>query len=394
MADAVIHRAHVMDGLIDPAFADEVRRGLLLRAKIESFLNEARAYEDVIDRARIIGQEQMFLISAGLLAGVVDATRAGEQFTTLAETLLRRVFASVRHEFAQRHGRVRGARAALLAFGKLASREMTARSDLDLIMLYDAEAEESEGLKPLPTSQYFARLTQRLIAAVSAPTSEGVLYETDMRLRPSGNAGPVATSFKSFMQYQREGAWTWERLALTRARVVVADAGFDLIIDGGIDHVLSEPRDVATTIGETLDMRARLARERPPRHPFDLKLAAGGLIDLEFIAQSARLVARERIAAPHAPTAGTLARMGEAGLLPQAERLVAIHATYSTALQVMSAALANPFKDEGWTTSFRELLATLTNYPTFERLGDDLRSMQTEVQAAAAGWYEHAKGLG
>ena len=391
MADAVIHRAHVMDGLIDPAFADEVRRSMVLRGKIESFLNEAQSYEEVIDRARIIGQEQMFLISAGLIAGVVDATRAGEQYTTLAETLLRRLFASVRHEFAQRHGRVPGARVALLAFGKLASREMTARSDLDFIMLYDGDAEESDGPRPLATSQYFARLTQRLIAAVSAPTSEGVLYETDMRLRPSGNAGPLATSLRGFTQYQRESAWTWEWLALTRARVAVADAGFDLIIGNTMESVLAAPHDRDRIIADVLDMRARLARDRPARHPFDLKLATGGLLDLDFLAQSAQLIVRGELALPQATTAKTLVRLGEIGLLPEAERLVAIHGVYSTALHVMSAALADPFKDEGWTMSFRELLARLTNYPSFERLGDDLKAMQAEVSAAAAAWYERAR---
>jgi [glutamine synthetase] adenylyltransferase / [glutamine synthetase]-adenylyl-L-tyrosine phosphorylase len=142
-----------------------------------------------------------------------------------------------------------------------------------------------------------------------------------------------------------------------------------------------------------LDMRARLSRDRPPRHPFDLKLVSGGLLDLEFMAQSAQLLARARIAAPRATTASTLARLGEVGLLPEAERLVAIHATYSTVLQVMSAALANPFKEEGWTASFRELLAQRTNYPSFERLADDLIAMQAEVQAAAEGWYERARGF-
>lgn len=393
MADAVIHRAHVMDALIDPAFTDDVRRSLVLRAKIESFLNEARSYEDTIDRARIIGQEQMFLIAAGLLAGVVDATRAGEQFTTLAETLLRRLFASVRHEFAARHGRVPGARVALLAFGKLASREMTARSDLDFIMLYDGGAEASDGERPLATSQYFARLTQRLIAAVSAPTSEGVLYQTDMRLRPSGNAGPLATSLSGFIQYHHESAWTWEHLALSRSRVVTADAGFGEKVDAVVEEILSRPRDPTKTIGDVIEMRDRLLRDRPSRHPFDLKLAAGGLMDLDFIAQSAQLVARARLAASHANTAGTLARMGEAGLLPEADRLVGIHATYTTIIEVMSAALADPFKDEGWTAAFRELLARQTNTPTFERLVDDIGEMQAEVSAAAAGWYERAKAL-
>lgn len=395
MADAVIHRAHVMDGLIDPGFADAVRQRDLLLGKIESFFADARDYQDVIDRARILGQEQMFLIAAGLLAGSIDAARAGEQFTTLAEALLIRLFAAVRREFEKRHGRVPGAGVALLAFGKMASREMTARSDLDFIMLYDVEgdAEMSDGEKPLATSQYFARLTQRLIAAVSAPTSEGVLYEADMRLRPSGNAGPLATSLRGFVQYHHESAWTWEHLALSRARVIEADSGLGPRVDAAIAEILSRPRDATKTITDVETMRALMAKERPPRHVFDLKLVNGGLVDLEFIAQSAQLVARDRLDLPQAPPADVLRRMGEAGLLAQGVRLAEIHALYSTVLQIMSAALADPFKDDGWTDAFRELLAQRTNMPSFERLRDEIGEMQREVSAAAAAWYEKARGL-
>ena len=395
MADAVIHRAHVMDSLIDPAFADIVRRKEALLEKIEAFFADARDYQDVIDRARILGQEQLFLIAAGLLAGTLDARRAGEQFTTLAEALLLKLFDAVRHEFEKRHGVVPGARVALLAFGKMASREMTARSDLDFIMLYDLEkSEESDGEKPLAASQYFARLTQRLIAAVSAPTSEGVLYEVDMRLRPSGNAGPLATRLAGFIQYHHESAWTWEHMALSRARVVQADDGLGEVIDSAIAEILSRPRDVAKTIDDVLSMRALMAKERPRRHAFDLKLAPGGLIDLEFIAQSAQLVARDTVAAPQAPVDEVLRRLGETGLVPAGERLAEIHTLYSTVLQIMSAALANPFKEEGWTEAFRELLAQRTNTPNFERLASDIREMEAEVSAAGEAWYARARGMG
>jgi glutamate-ammonia-ligase adenylyltransferase len=367
----------------------------VLVAKVEAFLGEARDYQEVIDRARIIGQEQKFLIAAGLLSGTMTPTRAGEQFTGLAETLLQHLFKAVRVEFEKRHGVVPGARAALLAFGKMASREMTATSDLDFIMLYDVEgsAEESNGEKSLATNHYFTRLTQRLVTAVTAPTSEGVLYAADMRLRPSGNAGPLATSLPAFISYHHEHAWTWEHLALSRARVVDADGGLGAKVDATIAEILSRPRDVGKTIDDVVAMRERLARDRPPRHPYDLKLAPGGLIDLEFIAQSAQLVAGATLAAPQATTAKTLARMGETGLLPDAEWLGAVHGVYTTVLQVMSAALADPFKDEGWTASFRELLAQLTNYPSFERLSDDIKSMQGEVELVAANWYARARTL-
>jgi len=392
MAEAVIHRAHVMDPLIDPAFADEVARSDVLVAKVDAFLGDARDYQEVIDRARIIGQEQKFLIAAGLLSGTVTARRAGEQFTALAETLLRRLFAAVRKEFERRHGIVPGASVALLGFGKMASREMTVASDLDFILIYDgAESTiESNGERPLAASQYFARLTQRLVAAVTAPTSEGVLYHTDMRLRPSGNAGPLATTLNAFRLYQDESAWTWEHLALTRARVIDADPGFASTVDDVIAAVVAKPRDRARIIADVVTMRELIAKERPPRHPFDLKLVSGGLVDLEFIAQSAQLLHSGEIALPQAPVPDVLARLGTLGLVPDGERLVEIHATYSTVLQVMSAALVDPFRDEGWTEAFRDLLAQLTNEPNFQRLSDDLTEMQGEVRAAASAWYARA----
>ncbi len=395
MAEAVIHRAHVMDGLIDPAFADGVTRTDVLVAKVDDFLGQALSYEDLIDRARIIGQEQKFLISAGFISGTVDAARAGEQFTALAQTLLERLFASVRREFAVRHGEIPGAGVALLAFGKVASREMTQASDLDFILLYDAPGDgvESDGEKPLAPSHYFARLTQRLVAALSAPTAEGVLYEADMRLRPSGNAGPLATSLSSFMAYQKDHAWTWEHLALTRARVVTGDKPVTERINAAIAEILALPADRQKVVDDVVAMRELMARERKPRHPFDLKLANGGLVDIEFMAQSAQLLDSAKIDLPQVTTTAVLARMGALGMLPEADRLIEIHKTYSTILQAMSICLASPFKDEGWTNAFRELLAELTNYPNFERLEADLPEMAETVTKAAASWYERARSL-
>ncbi|MDB5507299.1 MAG: bifunctional [glutamine synthetase] adenylyltransferase/[glutamine synthetase]-adenylyl-L-tyrosine [Devosia sp.] len=395
MADAVIHRAHVMDGLIDPAFADEVNRRDVLVGKVDAFIGEARSYEDIIDRARIIGQEQKFLLSAGLLSGTVTAARAGEQFTALAETLLHRLYNAVCVEFELRHGRLAGGTVALLAFGKMASREMTVTSDLDFILIYDAPIGAlSDGPRPLDPSAYYARLTQRLLAALSAPTAQGVLYATDMRLRPSGNAGPLATSLAAFLLYQTDSAWTWEHLALSRARIVLADPALQAAIEAGIAAVLASPDDPGKLIGDVIEMRALMTKERPPRHAFDLKLAAGGLVDLEFIAQSAQLVAGDRIGLPQAPPAVVLTRLGELGLVPTGERLAEIHAAYSTVLQIMSAALADPLRDEGWTDAFKVLLARLANAPSFQRLAEDIADMEAEVSDAAADWYARASSPG
>jgi glutamate-ammonia-ligase adenylyltransferase len=212
-----------------------------------------------------------------------------------------------------------------------------------------------------------------------------------MRLRPSGNAGPLATSLRAFRLYQEENAWTWEHLALTRARVIEADGDFGFAVGEVIADVLGRPRDRARIVADVVAMRELMAKERPPRHPFDLKLVPGGLVDLEFIAQSAQLLARDEIALPQGTTAAILARLGEIGLVPTGARLAEIHATYSTVLQVMSAALVDPFKDEGWTDAFRDLLAQLTNEPSFLRLTEDLVEMQAEVRDSAAAWYERAR---
>src|SRR5262249_45589374 len=160
--------------------------------------------------------------------------------------------------------------------------------------------------------------------------------EADMRLRPSGNAGPLATGLTGFRDYHRTNAWTWEHLALSRARVVFADPGMGEAVDAAIAAQMAAPRDSAKTLVHVDDMRGLRARERAPRHAFDLKLASGGLIDLEFIAQSAQLVAGVRLGVPQAPTVVVLAKLGEMGLVPEGERLVEIHATYSTVLQAMS----------------------------------------------------------
>ena len=189
--------------------------------RLAAFIDSSAEYEEVLDRLRIFAAEQKFLIGVRLLAGAIDAARAGKAFSDLADLTIGAALDAVQAEFARRHGRVAGGRVAILGMGKLGSRELTAGSDVDLILLYDhdADADESDGAKPLAPSHYYARMTQRLIAAVSAPTAEGVLYELDLRLRPSGNKGPVATHVDAFKKYQRGEAWTWEHMALTRARV-------------------------------------------------------------------------------------------------------------------------------------------------------------------------------
>ncbi len=389
MADEVIHRAHVMDGLIDPAFADGIAQKPILKEKIEGFLAQANSFEDLIDRARIIAQEQKFLISAGFISATISAKQAGEQFSFLAEIILQIIFDAVRKNFAKKHGGFKGAKSALLAFGKMGSREMTATSDLDFILLYDApvNSEYSDGEKPLALNQYFSRLTQRLVAALSAPTAQGVLYETDMRLRPSGNAGPLATSLKAFINYQQEKAWTWEHLALTRARVVAGDDDLAEKITKVKEQILSQGFCKEKLIKDMLEMREKISQERKPKHQFDLKLIKGGLIDIEFFAQLLMLIEGKKLAISEANIEKIIKKAGELKLIDEADRLIEIHEKYIIILQAMSACLPNPMDMNSWSKAFKNLLAQLTNYPDFELLEKDIGKLSQTVTKITAQYY-------
>ncbi|MEH6689869.1 MAG: bifunctional [glutamine synthetase] adenylyltransferase/[glutamine synthetase]-adenylyl-L-tyrosine phosphorylase [Pseudorhizobium pelagicum] len=296
LADIIASRPHVFDGMLDPALMAELPTRDYMSERLRSFLTVARHYEEVLDRLRIFAAEQRFLIGIRLLTGAIDGAEAGRAFTDLADLLIEQTLTAVEREIEAAHGRYPGGRVALMGMGKLGSFELTAASDVDLILLYDYddEASESDGEKPLDATRYYTRLTQRLIAALSAPTAEGVLFEVDMRLRPSGNKGPVATRIRAFRKYQQEEAWTWEHMALTRARMVAGDEDLGDETCAVIAEVLDRPADVAKIAADVREMRDLIEKEKPPRDIWDLKLIPGGLIDIEFIAQHLRLVAPAR----------------------------------------------------------------------------------------------------
>ncbi len=293
LADIIASRPHVFDGMLDPALMAELPTRDYLAERLRSFLTVARHYEEVLDRLRIFAAEQRFLIGIRLLTGAIDGAEAGRAFTDLADLLIEQTLTAVEREIEAAHGHYPGGRVALMGMGKLGSFELTAASDVDVILLYDYddEASESDGEKPLDATRYYTRLTQRLIAALSAPTAEGVLFEVDMRLRPSGNKGPVATRIRAFRKYQQEEAWTWEHMALTRARMVAGDEDLGDETCAVIAEVLDRPADVAKIAADVREMRDLIEKEKPPRDIWDLKLIPGGLIDIEFIAQHLRLVA-------------------------------------------------------------------------------------------------------
>ncbi|PSJ61322.1 bifunctional [glutamine synthetase] adenylyltransferase/[glutamine synthetase]-adenylyl-L-tyrosine phosphorylase [Pseudaminobacter soli (ex Li et al. 2025)] len=384
LAMIVTRRPHVFDGLLDPLLLSELPDRTYLATRLSVFLEGAKTYEDVLDRLRIFAAEQKFLIGVRLLAGSIDAARAGRAFSDLADLTIGNALDAVVDEFAVRHGRVKGGKAAILGMGKLGSRELTAGSDVDLILLYDhdPDAEESDGEKPLAPSHYYARLTQRLIAAVSAPTAEGVLYELDLRLRPSGNKGPVATHIDAFRRYQREEAWTWEHMAITRARAVAGDPELCEAAEAEVTSVLALPRDFSKVAKEAVNMRKMIEEEKPPRDPWDIKLIPGGLIDLEFIAQVAVLTHRIEQGPHTASTAETLARLSPEFADAQVrQELYDAYSLYLSLTQMIRLCLTGAFERSDMPPGLADLLLRATDLPDFAVLEAHLKETARKVRA-------------
>ncbi|HEY0223711.1 MAG TPA: DUF294 nucleotidyltransferase-like domain-containing protein, partial [Pseudolabrys sp.] len=387
IADTLARNPQVMDALVDPSFFGPLPDDAELGRRLDAALAQSRYDEDLLERVRMFGLEYMFLIGVRILSGTVTARQAGEAFARLADAVIRAVHRAVAANFAATHGHMRGEKTAVLAMGKLGGREMTASSDLDLILIYDFDEKhpDSKGKRPLYGGHYFARLTQRLINALTAQTNYGALYDVDMRLRPSGRAGPLATGIGSFTGYQESEAWTWEHMALTRARVVSASPGFGAQVRKVIDDILRRPRDAGLIAGDVVEMRSAIAREKSERNRWDLKYAAGGLIDLEFIAQYLQLVHANRI--PEildTSTAGALDKAWQLKILAveDAEVLRPAAQFYQDLTQILRLCLAGPFDPKTAGAGLLRLLARATDVPDFATLDATLIETQANVRAS------------
>ncbi len=250
-------------------------------------------YERQLDTARYWVKDWNFRVGVHHLRGLIDPMKAAQKYSDVAQACVAAIWDVTCAEFALRHGGLPGRGAVVLGMGSLGARALSAGSDLDLIVVYDADPDAvSDGRKPLPARTYYARLTKALITALSAKTAAGALYEVDMRLRPSGRQGPAAASWASFRNYQQNEAWTWEHLALTRARVVAGDAGLAADLEEFRRAMLADqPRTLGQVCSDLSDMRARLAAAKPQAGPWDVTGGPGGLQDIELFGQLIALVA-------------------------------------------------------------------------------------------------------
>ena len=291
LADALAVRPELIDWLIDASAFEPL-------GSVADLVTELRAGEDGdyqarLDQVRRLVGEKRFAVGAQIVAGAADPLDAAGGYARLAEAAIEVLAAATVAEFARAHGRVPDSELVILAFGRTGGGALTHASDLDLVYLFTGDfAAESDGAKPLGATLYYNRLAQRITAALSVPTAAGPLYPVDTRLRPSGTQGPLVVSVESFARYQREDAWTWEHMALTRARPVFGSAGARDAVSRVIGEVLAGARPARDLVGEAATMRADMARHKPPAGPLDAKLLPGGLVDLEFAVHLAQL--RER----------------------------------------------------------------------------------------------------
>ncbi|MFL9499868.1 bifunctional [glutamine synthetase] adenylyltransferase/[glutamine synthetase]-adenylyl-L-tyrosine phosphorylase [Rhodopseudomonas palustris] len=386
LGDMLARQPQILDGLIDPRFFGAMPDQTELSARLAVTLADAGSYEEFLDRLRLFGQESLFLIGTRILSGTVPTQQAAVAFADVAEGIVGTVHGLVSEQFASTYGRVKGQQTAILAMGKLGSREMTASSDLDLILIYDFDDDQpdSDGERSLHGAQYFARFTQRLISAFTTRTNYGVLYDVDMRLRPSGRAGPVASRLDAFAAYQEQEAWTWEHLALTRARVISAAPEFRSRIEQVIRAVLTRPRDAAIIANDVAEMRRAIAQEKGEDDVWDLKYAAGGMVDIDFIAQYLQLVhAYEAPDILHVNTLSALDNATRLGFLAQADAEVLRPAArlYQNLTQILRLCVSEKFNPDTAGDDLLRVMVRAGDAPDFSSLQARVKETQSDVRA-------------
>ena len=307
LADHLARTPSAIEGLLVPEAPGDI--GRLIKAR----LGDARELEDAISIIRATVREEEFSVSVATLERRMDADAAGLARTALADAALAALLPLVTADFARRFGRVKSGSMVLVMLGKAGGREMMAGSDLDLMFIYDhpPDVTQSGGKRPIPASQWFIRAVHAYVAAMTAPDADGPMFAVDMRLRPSGNKGPVAVPLEGFEKYHASEAWTWERMALTRARVVAGPKPLRLRVEAAIARAIASSGSAEKIRRDAASMRQRLLKELPPSGQWDVKLRPGGQIEVEFIAQTLQLIAGR--------THGPSTREALVALLPEAD---------------------------------------------------------------------------
>ncbi|MBL8548362.1 MAG: bifunctional [glutamine synthetase] adenylyltransferase/[glutamine synthetase]-adenylyl-L-tyrosine phosphorylase [Hyphomonadaceae bacterium] len=386
LADALGAQPALLDAMIEARFdrpLAEDRAGE--RRKLADEAVAGLDFERALNAARRLKREEAFRIGMQVLAGRASAQAAGAAYADLAEAMIE-ALAQVALEEVERVFGAQPGRFAVMALGKFGGRELSEGSDLDIMLVYDAaDGAQSGGANALGAADFYARVTSRMIIALSAPTEEGALYEIDMQLRPSGSKGPVAVRLSSFERYYGEEAWTWELLALTRLRFVAGDADVGARTTQAARAAMLRPHDRAKILADVADMRARMDKERPGKSVWDLKLAPGGFVDIEFIAQAAQLVAGAAHGDALSANSGeAIARLGKAQVIPEAlaQLLGEAWGLYSDLNQGLRICIRGDFDPATASEGAKSLLARLGGAADFAALEARLGALQGQVRAA------------
>jgi len=282
-------RRHLVEALLEHAWPPPLPDAATLREALGRLLERAGAYEEKLNAARRWALEEKFQIAAQLVLGHLSPEEAAQAFTLIAEAAITAMTPVAQDEMIKAHGAINGA-LVVVGLGRLGAEQMTATSDIDLIFIYDApKGAMSDGEKPLDPVTYFSRLVRRIVTSLTAATEEGALYDVDMQLRPSGGAGPAAVSKTAFVKYFTNDAWTWEVMALTKARMIVGDATLASFVSAEIDRIIARRSDAKNLAADVHNMRLRLADAKPGQGVWDVKNMHGGLTDLDFIWQYLQL---------------------------------------------------------------------------------------------------------
>jgi len=387
MARYLSEHPNVLEAVIAADFygplPDEAQRAV----EVAEVVAQADGFEQVLDLTRIYAREQLFQVGVQVLTGTAPAREAGHAYADLATALVQGMVPVALDEIRRDHGDLPGGDMAVVAMGKLGGGEMTATSDLDLIVIYDfdGDATESDGRRPIDGVRYYTRVCQRLISALTAPTAEGPLFEVDMRLRPSGHAGPLATRLKSFETYHRDSAWTWEKMALTRARVISGSPEMRRKTSAAIGKALCERRDPQAVATDVVDMRERVFKELGSDQLWDIKHGRGGLVDLEFIAQGLQLIhACDNPGLLDTSTRPALEKLVGANIIEASlgQQLVDVADKYNNLTQVLRIAVQGDFKPESAAEALKSRLARAIDVPSFSAVERDLSEAKTIVDAA------------
>ncbi len=378
LADALARDPALFDVMLAPDAFAPLPDADVLTADLAAFTAPADGLEDLLDRVRRWTGERRFQVGAQLVEARVDPLLAARALSDLADAALAVVTPAVVADFARVHGHVAGAEPVILALGRYGGRALTHASDLDLVYLFSGDHEAiSDGAKPLPATLYFNRLAARLTAALSVPTAAGALYEVDTRLRPWGAKGMLALSIASFARYQASDAESWEHMALTRARLVFGSAAARAEADAAIMATLDRPRDPDRLRSEVAAMRADIASAKPAKGVFDVKLAPGGLVDLEFVVHFLQLRDRRGFGPD---LAAAIAMMTDAGTLPAG--LAAAHDRLTRFLVLLRLVAPGSSVPAGFAPAVETMIAAALGATNFAAVADELALAKAAVRLA------------